>query len=1096
MFRMLKARISLFLILACVSTLVAQSGFQQLLFEDFSDGSLVDWEYEQGWGLVNDNGNNILIGTEHDFFTYRHTKGWTDYSFQCRIKVALGGAHILYRVSDNGRYFFSVEDDQVTLSEESPWGTFTSLISASTSADFREWNTTKIVGIDDSISFYINDALILGYRDTSSLMGGTFGVESFGESEVYVDSIFVAGILPDSIGYITGKVTDSMNNPLKNHEIHVGIYDEIVRCWGITYSSITNDDGLYTIQVPFGDYLIFSHSSIERRILPLAYEEVLSWNEISNAKRITIQDTDTVENINLKLEYGYLVCGNLIDTSGYPVAAGGNAFDVINWTEFGCSFGFGSDESDGRFEVILPQGDFQISFHDGESSKTVIRNLSVIKDTCLGNILFEELPTRPRYFNPQVQIPGFDVKTLIPGCPSSPVDVAYFEDQIIISAPWSGIFKVDTNGLYNIFSDSHTYGIEADFNGNLYSYGFPGGEIGLFSSEGNYNKFTQVPRTFCESVITVALDGNIWIGYAGCGINDDVGRVYKVRIDGSYEIIIDNVGHPSAIEADINNNIFLGMGSEVYKIDTLTRALKYLIRLPFEIGFHGLAADEEGNLFVSCASESKDFIYKYSVKGQLTKHCELPPDCINGIEILPNGDLVAVMRCTGSVYYIYGNKTNKYKTLIEGNGISSPTNVILGLNEELFIANDESGRIAEIKNGNIFNYSGIVTYSPPTGCFAIDKSGGVYFSESAPGMEAQIRVFHSGNHSTSIFTRNVNRPAGLAFSKNGDLLFAEFLTGELMSVSPDRDTKILYGGFESPSTIAIDTSGVIYLSALEGDMNDSEGEPGQRIIWKIDTLGRRSSLGVHNTNSFAISPQNKLFATVSSDMNGRIYEILPDGKKVNFANGFIAPSGIAFDIRGDMYISDSNDNSITKISGFPNGRVNGTVFDAVDYRILENVNISIINDYPNIRGLTIVSDDSGLFDEVLAPDCYKIIVSCEGYYTQYDNVRIYEDSTKSLDIYLNPVVDTLTSIQAKSINISNNVHFSISPNPTRSQIEISIDSDEQYSIYITSINGKLVKESFANRGQCMIDLSSFQGGIYFVTFISKDNCTTEKIVKL
>ena len=74
--------------------------------------------------------------------------------------------------------------------------------------------------------------------------------------------------------------------------------------------------------------------------------------------------------------------------------------------------------------------------------------------------------------------------------------------------------------------------------------------------------------------------------------------------------------------------------------------------------------------------------------------------------------------------------------------------------------------------------------------------------------------------------------------------------------------------------------------------------------------------------------------------------------------------------------------------------------------------------------------------------------------------------------------------------------FSISPNPTKDLLTIETAYHELYSIEITSLNGQLIFTAEMEGASHQIDLSSFQGGVYFITVRSKNFAKTEKIIRL
>jgi len=78
----------------------------------------------------------------------------------------------------------------------------------------------------------------------------------------------------------------------------------------------------------------------------------------------------------------------------------------------------------------------------------------------------------------------------------------------------------------------------------------------------------------------------------------------------------------------------------------------------------------------------------------------------------------------------------------------------------------------------------------------------------------------------------------------------------------------------------------------------------------------------------------------------------------------------------------------------------------------------------------------------------------------------------------------------------NSLGIRIYPNPTSSLITIETGLLGLYKIEITSLNGQLLFSYEMDETSHQLDLSSFQGGVYFITVRSKDFVTTRKIIKL
>jgi len=74
--------------------------------------------------------------------------------------------------------------------------------------------------------------------------------------------------------------------------------------------------------------------------------------------------------------------------------------------------------------------------------------------------------------------------------------------------------------------------------------------------------------------------------------------------------------------------------------------------------------------------------------------------------------------------------------------------------------------------------------------------------------------------------------------------------------------------------------------------------------------------------------------------------------------------------------------------------------------------------------------------------------------------------------------------------------INIFPNPVKDIFHIELKEKGEYLIDISSINGQQMYSTIVEETTHLIDLSSFQKGIYFITIRNKDFVTTRKIIKL
>jgi hypothetical protein len=69
------------------------------------------------------------------------------------------------------------------------------------------------------------------------------------------------------------------------------------------------------------------------------------------------------------------------------------------------------------------------------------------------------------------------------------------------------------------------------------------------------------------------------------------------------------------------------------------------------------------------------------------------------------------------------------------------------------------------------------------------------------------------------------------------------------------------------------------------------------------------------------------------------------------------------------------------------------------------------------------------------------------------------------------------------------------PNPTNGLLELVIPESGLYQIDITSLTGQLIHTMRLNGKSTLLDMSSHEEGIYFITVRNEDYIKTQKIIK-
>ena len=311
---------------------------------------------------------------------------------------------------------------------------------------------------------------------------------------------------------------------------------------------------------------------------------------------------------------------------------------------------------------------------------------------------------------------------------------------------------------------------------------------------------------------------------------------------------------------------------------------------------HGIAVDAAGNLYVVDS-------WNYRI-------CKITP--------------------TGDASVLAGGSEG----LADGRGSDAqfdfPSGIAIDAAGNLYVADEYNHRIRKVTpNGKVSTLAG---GSDSTGD---DSEGG----------------FADGQGSAAQFSH----PSDIAIDATGNLYVADRMnhcirkvtpTGEVSTIAGRGATGLEKGGFadgqgsaarfDQPHGITIDTAGILYVVEFEN-----------HCIRKVTPTGEVSTLAGNGTSGdadgagraaqfdrpqgIAIDAAGNLY--VADTDNHRIRKITPTGEVSTFAGSgtdgdadgkgsdaqFDEPASIAIDATGNLYVADSNNNSIRKIT--PNGEV-------------------------------------------------------------------------------------------------------------------------------------------------------------------------------
>lgn len=815
---------------------------------------------------------------------------------------------------------------------------------------------------------------------------------------------------------IQGTVTDSYGNPIVGIDVRVGDYTSMISCGSTTTMAQTDASGNYTLNVSAGDYLVFVNSHYYTEgYLPEAYPDVNSWDKISNATSVHVNTGQVVSGIDFDLPTGYKVTGRLVDNASQPVSgAAWHLEDPVQEKEYACALG-GGTSLDGTFQFNIAAGLYDLRFCTTTQCYIVIKGKIIREATSLNDVLFSEASNPSTDYNPLAVLPGYNIESVVPGalnCPSD-VTVDVITGKVYVAAVRSRhIYEVSSDGSRSNLANLMVYSLQAGPDGNLYGYfppGMPKGEVYKITPAGVISTVGTLPQTSCESTLAVAPNLDLWIGYNGCyGTTMTDHYLYRMTQAGTVYTMATLTEYIDALDFDSNGNLYMtAASSKLYQINTSTGAQALLKTIQEPAAHHGLVASQEGDIFISTSwndgAHPVDRVYKVTSSGVVSVLAEVPAGILQGLDQKPDGDLIGTMRGTGALYLIHLDGT--WEIVLPGNGMSTPDALAFNPIGELLVNNDESAALKKINYDHGEYFARVNSFLPPRAAMAFLPSGDLYFSEAAPGLKPRLALI-SPSADVITVTAVLSFPAGLAFDPTGQLYVVENMVGAISKVSPDGMVTPFTSGLTRPQPLAADNFGNLYVGDYSGILQDPSNpaeNPDMDQIWKVAPSGTMTFYLDHEVGMIAVSPSNALYITGPvGDYYHGVLRVNSDGSLTPIAVGFLDPVGLAFDVAGDLYITDNMNNSIIRITGFIKAFVTGHITSFVNGTPIPNAVISLVTDYPLIKGTRVTVDENGYYNIPVEARQYTLTVSAPGYYPTVTTLMVMEGSTITIDVELLP----------------------------------------------------------------------------------------------
>ncbi|CAF3820094.1 unnamed protein product [Rotaria sp. Silwood1] len=351
-----------------------------------------------------------------------------------------------------------------------------------------------------------------------------------------------------------------------------------------------------------------------------------------------------------------------------------------------------------------------------------------------------------------------------------------------------------------------------------------------------------------------------------------------------------------------------------------------------------LTIDLAGYLYVATgAYSSLAMIYKYrTTNDQLIKNISLPFYVPTALTVSPiNGDIYVATTDTKdtSIYVLNknGEQINKFNASNFSPPLGQPTALTMDKTAErlyvadrndsttgrIFVINSQTGRQLQVYiNSNIYRPTAVI----------VDVNLNVYVADMATNC---IIALTSNGTLIRTYTNSLYNPQGLTFAPYANLLLSDTLNNRLVLFDV-ISAKVLqiYSSHDpvliAPRLVALLNSGDIYVNSLTDDI-------AYNILKKL-TITNSSANVTQIINpkphfgfpvGLALDTKNQVYVTDADIPYGYIHMFASNGTEIGkiYTNNppLKHPHGIATDLQGNLYVADSGNVRVIKLS------INGTI---------------------------------------------------------------------------------------------------------------------------------------------------------------------------
>jgi sugar lactone lactonase YvrE len=511
----------------------------------------------------------------------------------------------------------------------------------------------------------------------------------------------------------------------------------------------------------------------------------------------------------------------------------------------------------------------------------------------------------------------------------------------------------------------------------------------------------RVPPSLWVCDFTVGPDGTIYVGYNDGPLLDNPGSLLVIPPGTSTPLkIIPHTKYVFSLYFAPDGKLYGVIDRSLFTIDTATYAMKEIARLSGMLSPNGLIVAEDGTAYVSTGTfDASGKLYKIQPDGEVSIIASFKNNGLQGLALLSSGEVIGVQRNIGGVQVI--NPAGLVRTLVEPSGLVTPNTLAFTTTGELLIVNDEAACLTiATPDGNNKRFLTVVTASPPQDHIAFSPNGWYVISEAAPGFPQLLnRYLPDGTYET--LADDILDVSGVVVEADGLIYASATLDGQIICITPDEKRHIIADGLKTPLALASGTDGTLY-AVTGGDIFLPELNTcplwGDTIV-SITKDGKVSELAKIEDATFVCPrPDGWIYVTAMD----KVFRISRMGDVEVFASGFMQLKSVAFDVAGNMFVSDEVNNDVIRISGFPKSELKGTVTNAMNGLPIEKARVQVVQADSPFAGTIVETDASGIFNLTVSPGIYTISCWVDGYYLEVELNVLVSDTLQVIDLSLTP----------------------------------------------------------------------------------------------